>query len=218
MLLFLLLIQVAGSATECTPRPHDVTNPSPEKDPRAPDMFHVSWGVVGDSADSSSASRIVLEVTRAWSPLGVDRFYQLILDNYYDCNGFFRVVPDFVVQFGIAAQPEETKKWNTAIPDDPVTQSNLPGYVSFATAGPNTRTTQLFINTANNSQLDSQGFSPFALVISGMETVYDMYNPTPGNTNGIPQGAYTLGGNSWLLTNYPNVTLIAANGELRLKD
>ena len=199
-------------ADQCVPRPHNVENLSPAKDPRAPDVFHVTWDFIGNNAASSAS--IVLEVTRAWSPLGVDRFYQLVLDNYYDCAAFFRVVPDFVVQFGIAAQPNETEKWNTVIPDDPVTQSNLPGYVSFATAGPDTRTAQVFINTADNSQLDSQGFSPFAFVVSGIDAVYSMYNPTPGNTNGVPQEAYTLLGNPWILEKYPDITMIAATDGL----
>ena len=90
-----------------------------------------------------------------------------------------------MVQFGIASQPSETKKWNTAIPDDPVLKSNIPGTVTFATAGPDTRTAQIFINTVDNSRLDADGFSPFAEVISGMDAVLAIYNPTPDSSNGI---------------------------------
>ena len=88
--------------------------------------------------------------------LGADRFYQLVMDNYYNCATFFRVVPNFVVQFGIASQPDETTKWNVDIPDDPVKQSNLEGYLTFATAGANTRTTQIFINKQPKSSTPKQ--------------------------------------------------------------
>ena len=118
------------------------------------------------------------------------------------------MVPDFVVQFGIASEPTETHKWKNAIPDDPVLQSNLPGTVSFATGGPNTLTTQIFINTVDNSRLDDMGFSPFAKVISGMDTVLAIYNPTPGDGNGASQLHYTKQGNEWILEKYPEIDLI----------
>lgn len=119
---------------------------------------------------------------------------------------------DFVVQFGIAAEPDETAKWNTTIPDDPVLQSNLYGYVSFATAGPDTRTSQIFINTANNSRLDASGFSPFARVIQGMETVLALNNPTPGNSDGVDQDEYSEQGNPWILEYYPDIDIIQGDG------
>ena len=102
---------------------------------------------------------MVLEVNRSWAPIGADRFYALVGDRYYDDAAFFRVVPSFVVQ-GIAALPEETKKWDEPIQDDPVLVSN-PGTVTYAaTSQPNSRTTQIFINYVDNSGLDSQGFAP----------------------------------------------------------
>lgn len=178
-------------------------------DPASPESYRVSFETnVVDSTTGSAMPPIVLEVTRAWAPYGSDRFYALISDRYYDEAAFFRVVPDFVLQWGIAALPEETEKWSEPIPDDPVLKSNEVGYISYATAGPNTRTTQLFINYANNTSLDSQGFAPFAKVISGMETAIEVVNPTPGSSNGISQPAYTHGGNAWLLPRYPNVSLI----------
>lgn len=170
-----------------------------------PEQFTVRWYT------TQSNEPIILQVTHSWSPIGVDRFFQLIKDDYYQCNGFFRVVDSFVVQFGIAAVPTETSKWNTVIKDDPVIKSNTYGMVSFATAGPNTRTTQIFINTANNSQLDDMGFAPFAVVVSGMDIVEKMYNPTPNDSNGIDQDLYTEKGNVWLLQNYPDTTLIYSN-------
>ena len=108
----------------------------------------------------------MVEVTRAWSPRGADRFYNLVKYHFYDGAAFFRVLPGFVVQFGISARPEVSRVWeNATIPDDPVTQSNLRGTLTFATAGPNTRTTQVFINLADNTSLDGMGFSPFGKVI-----------------------------------------------------
>jgi peptidyl-prolyl cis-trans isomerase A (cyclophilin A) len=159
----------------------------PESDPVAPDTFTVVWNT------TVSTQPIVLEVIREWSPLGVDRFYQLIQDNYYDCAAFFRVVPDFIVQFGIASDPNETEKWSTTVPDDPVLESNLYSYVSFATAGNNTRTAQLFINTADNSHLDALGFSPFGRIIEGMGVVLavNIYDPRRIRTRILPLG--TLG-------------------------
>jgi peptidyl-prolyl cis-trans isomerase A (cyclophilin A) len=116
---------------------------------------------------------------------------------------------DFVVQFGIASQPNETAKWdNSPIEDDPVVRSNTFGYVSFATSGPNTRTTQIFVNLANNSRLDAEGFAPFARVVSGMDTVLALANPTPGDSDGVDQGNYTMLGNPWILEYYPDVDLI----------
>lgn len=112
------------------------------------------------------------------------------------------------VQYGIAADPAETAKWDTAIPDDPVLKSNDQWTVTYATAGPDTRTTQLFINYVNNAQLDDQGFAPFAVVTSGFDTALSIVNPTPDSSNGINQAAYTKGGNAWLLDHYPNTTLI----------
>ncbi len=115
---------------------------------------------------------VVVEVFPGWAPKGAARFRELVEDGFYDGCRFFRVVPNFVVQFGINGDPAVHSKWDTKIPDDPVTESNLRGTLTFATSGPNTRTTQLFINLKNNSSsLDGQGFSPFARVVSGMEFV-----------------------------------------------
>jgi peptidyl-prolyl cis-trans isomerase A (cyclophilin A) len=120
---------------------------------------------------------------------------------------------DFVVQFGIASDPNETSKWSSStIPDDPVVESNTFGFVSFATSGPNTRTTQIFINLANNSRLDAEGFSPFARVASGMDVALSLANPTPGDPDGVDQDNYTEMGNPWILEYYPDVDLIEGDG------
>lgn len=117
-------------------------------------------------------------------------------------------LPDFVVQFGIASDPEETSKWDISILDDPVTQSNLKWTITYATGGPNTRTSQLFINLQDNSSLDRQGFSPFGKVVSGMDVLTAIYNPTPRNSGGANQGAYEENGNEWILETYPDIDMI----------
>ena len=150
---------------------------------------------------------VVIEVTRAWAPLGVDRFYNLVKNHYYDGATFFRVLPGFVAQFGISARPAVSKVWtNAKIPDDPVTQSNLRGYLTFATAGPNTRTTQIFINLADNPRLDGMGFAPFAKIVEGMDVVeqfYTGYGEGAPRGNGPDQGRITDEGKVYIDKNFP---------------
>jgi len=150
---------------------------------------------------------VVIEVTRAWAPLGVDRFYNLVKNRYYDGATFFRVLPGFVAQFGISARPAISKVWtNAKIPDDPVTQSNLRGYLTFANAGPNTRTTQIFINLADNTRLDGMGFAPFAKIVEGMEVVEQFYTGYGEGTprgNGPDQGRLTDEGKVYIDKNFP---------------
>jgi len=189
----------------CKTGPHKMRNLYPDPDPQAPENFEFTWQttVAGREDDE-----IVIQVNRAWSPHGVDRFYQLLLDGYFDCAPIFRVAPGYVVQLGIASEPEEFKKWDTPIPDDPVKQSNKYGYIAFAAAGPGSRTTQIFINLADNTQLDSMGFAPFAKVVKGMDIIEALYNPTPGEKYGITQEPIRQNGNKWILEKYPKVDLI----------
>lgn len=134
----------------------------------------------------TSKGAFVVEVTRAWAPKGADRFYNLVKNGFYDDVRFFRVISGFMVQFGINGNPATMARWRTAqIGDDPVTQSNKRGTVTFATAGPNTRTSQVFINFADNSNLDGMGFAPFGRVVSGMNVV-DALNAEYGE--GAPRG------------------------------
>jgi len=184
----------------------------PATDPTAPApaefdvTFHttVKGGTTGD---------IKLHVTRAWSPNGVDRFYELLMlkpQSYYTENGFFRVMPGFVVQFGIAGDPTVSNAWaNKNIPDDPVLKSNIAGTVSYATAGPNTRTTQLFINYADNSFLDSQGFSPFAQLIDAdsmatAKAIFSGYGQSPS------QSLIYQSGNSYLQQQFPKLDYLVS--------
>ncbi len=154
----------------------------------------------------------VVEVRRAWSPLGADRFYNLVRDGFYDGASFFRVLPGFVAQFGISARPEVSRVWSAAkIQDDPVVQSNLRGSLSFATAGPNTRTTQVFINLADNPRLDGMGFSPFGKVIDGMDVVdklYSGYGEGAPSGNGPEQGRIEGEGKPYIDKNFPRLDTI----------
>ncbi len=155
---------------------------------------------------------IVLEVNRAWAPRGADRFYDLVKIGYYNDVAFFRVIDEFMAQFGIHGDPKVNKKWEPArINDDPVKESNVRGAISFATAGPNTRTTQLFINYGDNSQLDQRGFAPFAKVIQGMEVVGALYKDYG---EGVPRGGgpsqelMESQGNSYLRAQFPKLDYI----------
>jgi peptidyl-prolyl cis-trans isomerase A (cyclophilin A) len=156
---------------------------------------------------------VVLEVVRDWAPNGADRFYNLVKIGFYNDVAFFRVIDGFMAQFGIHGDPKVAAKWREArIADDPVKQSNLRGFVSFATAGPNTRTTQLFINYADrNAQLDRSGFAPFARVIQGMEVVdslYSGYGEGAPNGAGPNQGLVQMQGNAYLRANFPKLDYI----------
>lgn len=134
----------------------------------------------------TSKGPFVLEIHRDWAPAGADRFYNLVKNGFYDNDRFFRVISNFMVQFGINGDPKVSAVWREAnIKDDPVRQSNSRGMITFATAGPNTRTTQVFINFADNGALDRMGFAPFGRVVSGMNVVDALYN---GYGEGAPQG------------------------------
>jgi peptidyl-prolyl cis-trans isomerase A (cyclophilin A) len=144
----------------------------------------------------TSVGVFVVQVHRDWAPKGADRFYNLVKYGYYDDSRFFRVLPNFMVQFGINGDPSIQSSWLDAnITDDPVKASNKRGYITFATAGPGTRTTQVFINFADNARLDAQGFAPFGEVISGMEVVDKInaeYREQP------EQGRIQMQGNAYL--------------------
>jgi len=145
---------------------------------KAPETFKVKV--------ETSKGPFVITVHRAWAPLGADRFYNLVRAGFYDDVRFFRVLDNFMAQVGMNGNPEVQAAWDRArISDDPVKESNKRGYVTFATAGPNTRTTQIFINFKDNAALDKQGFAPFGEVTSGMDVVDSLYN---GYGEGAPRG------------------------------
>ena len=154
----------------------------------------------------------VVEVTRAWAPRGADRFYNLVKNGFYDNVRFFRVISGFMVQFGINGDPAIMSQWRSAqIPDDPVTQSNTRGMITFATAGPNTRTSQVFINFADNARLDQSGFAPFGKVVSGMNFV-DALNAEYGEGaprgRGPDQSRLQSEGNAYLAKDFPRMDYI----------
>ncbi len=168
------------------------------KQEQAPATFKVMF--------DSSAGPFVVEVHRAWAPNGADHFYNLVKSGFYDEARFFRVVPNFMVQFGIAGDPAVQKKMGASIKDDPVKESNKRGFVTFAqTAAPNSRSTQIFINFKDNSFLDSQRFAPFGQVTSGMDSV-DKINADSGEKPN--QGSIQQQGNVYLKASFPKLDYI----------
>ena len=198
-----LALAVSGCRSESKTSPSAAAEPAakgPEQtNDRAPDQFKAKF--------STSKGDFVIEVTRAWAPHGADRFYNLVKSGFYDEARFFRVMPGFIVQWGIHAKGEPgMAKWRDAtIPDDPVTQSNTPGMVSFAMAGPGSRTTQVFINYGNNAKLDGMGFAPFGKVVEGMsvaEAINAEYGQSPN------QGMIQRSGNEYLNRDFPKLDYI----------
>ena len=181
-----------------------LTNPNaPEVNETAPAVYKVKF--------ETSEGDFEVEVTRAWAPRGADRFYNLAKHGWFDENRFFRVVPKFMVQFGINGDPNLSKWWrNARIADDPVTQSNKRGMITFAKTGePDSRSTQVFINFADNTFLDPQGFAPFGRVVTGMDVV-DRLNSEYGETPSKGQGQFMIQtqGNAFLQSNFPNLDYI----------
>lgn len=173
----------------------------------APDNFVVQFELSLPAPNTF----VHFNVSRKWAPMGVDRFYKLLTlpeGSYYNNNSFFRVVPNFVVQFGINGVPAVSQKWENAnIQDDPVVLSNLAGTLCFATSGPNTRTTQLYVNYADNSKLDAQGFAPFAKLSSATDlqilaNINAQYGQQPD------QGLIYSQGDSYLQTSFPLLTYL----------
>jgi peptidyl-prolyl cis-trans isomerase A (cyclophilin A) len=171
---------------------------------QAPDMYRVNL--------DTSKGPIVIEVHREWAPQGADRFYNLVQNGFYDDLRFFRVISGFMVQFGIHGTPGIQAPWrNAQIKDDPVKQSNKRGTITFATAGPNTRTTQVFINFADNTGLDKQGFAPFGQVVTGMDVVdklYSGYGEGAPRGKGPDQGRIQAEGNAYLTKEFPQLDYI----------
>jgi len=165
---------------------------------QAPDLYRVKF--------TTTHGDFVVEVHRAWAPIGADRFYNLVVNNFFTDAAFFRYVPGFIVQFGIPAKPEIARVWyNANIKDDPVKQGNTRGTLVFATAGPNTRTTQFFVNFADNTPLDGQGFAAFGSVVSGMGVVEGLYS---GYGEKPDQGRIQNEGKAYLDKNFPKLDSI----------
>jgi len=172
-----------------------------------PASLHATAPAVYDVKFHTTKGDFTMQVTRAWAPLGADRFYNLVEHHFYDGASLFRVVPGFVVQFGLSADPRVSAAWSHAnLKDDPVKESNGLGYITFAMAGPNTRTTQVFISLQNNARLDSMGFAPFGKVIEGMDVVEKFYGGY--GDNGPDQGLLTKEGKAYVEKNFPKLDTI----------
>lgn len=169
--------------------------------PKAPDHYRVKF--------ETTKGDFVVEVHRHWSPFGADRFHQLVQAGVYDNCKVFRAVKGFMVQFGIAADPQVSAQWKEKfIPDDPVVESNQRGTISFAKPGmPDSRTTQVFINYGDNARLDAMGFSPFGKVVEGMDVV-DKLNQEYGEETTRLQGRIYDEGNAFLEQAFPNLDAI----------
>lgn len=165
---------------------------------KVPEIFTVKF--------ETSKGDVHVKVNRSWAPKGADRFHAAVKAGFYDECRFFRVVPGFVVQFGINGDPKVQKKWRESpIKDDKVEESNVRGTITFATAGPDTRTTQLFINLKDNARLDDLGFAPFGKVVKGMDVVDKIYS---GYRERPDQGSIQSKGNTYLKESFPNLDYI----------
>lgn len=195
----------SGAEFESAEPTDPLLNPTSEAmNATAPDVFQVTF--------ETSKGDFIIEVQRELAPNGADRFYNLVRNGFFDDVRFFRVLDGFVAQFGIASDPQISAVWRQqAIPDDPVVGTNGRGSVTYAMAGPNTRTTQVFINYSDNSRLDEMGFAPFGMVVEGMDVVDSLYG---GYGEGAPQGAgpsqarIQAEGNAYLEADFPQLDYV----------
>ncbi|HVA57058.1 MAG: peptidylprolyl isomerase [Gemmatimonadaceae bacterium] len=196
LLVLAACVALAGCGTKKSPPPSSsATAPS-----TAPDSFRVAF--------TTSRGPFTVEVTRALAPRGADRFYHLVSIGYFTNVRFFRVVPGFIVQFGLSGDPALNVQWaSNTIPDDSVKETNARGTLVFAKAGPNTRSNQFFINLADNSRLDAMGFAPFGRVVDGMavvDSIYAGYGEQPDQTR------ITAEGNAYLSAAFPKLDYITS--------
>jgi peptidyl-prolyl cis-trans isomerase A (cyclophilin A) len=199
-------VGLAAAALVGCPPPSPTPRPG-ERSAAAPDSFRVAF--------ETSRGRFDAIAHRAWAPLGVDRFYDLVRRRYYDDARFFRVVSGFVAQFGLSGDPRVSEAWRSRpIADEPVRQSNRRGRIAFARGGPNTRTTQLYINLRDNTRLDTLsgfGFPPIAEVVSGMRVVDSLhagYGEGPPRGRGPAQDSIRASGNDYLGRVFPRLDFI----------
>lgn len=201
-----LQLAQADAAKEAPAKPADTAPAAPAAavedtsswPAEAPDVFKVKF--------ECSNGDFVVEIHKEWAPLGVERFYQICKEGVYNDARFFRVIPGFMVQWGIPGDPNLAAQWREAvIKDDPVIQTNSPGMISFATGGPNTRTTQVFINYGDNARLDGMGFAPFGKVVEGMDVVKAINAKHREDPN---QGLIQRKGNEYLKASFPDLDYI----------
>ncbi|HEY8311478.1 MAG TPA: peptidylprolyl isomerase [Gemmatimonadaceae bacterium] len=199
------LTTIAACATGMHPEPDPASARGDAYSARAPNHFLVRM--------ETSQGPITLSVHRDWAPRGADRFYYLVQNGLLNGERFFRVRANFIAQFGLNGDPAVIAAWKTrAIPDDSVRTSNMRGTLAYAMTGPNTRTTQIYINLANNPQLDAQGFAPFAEITSGMDAADRLYSgygeSAGGGVRAAKQGLIEAGGNAYLTRAFPKLDYI----------
>jgi peptidyl-prolyl cis-trans isomerase A (cyclophilin A) len=174
------------------------------KPPAVPETFKVKF--------TTSQGEFTVEANRAWAPIGVDRFHELLGLKYFDDNRFFRVVKGYIAQFGVNGDPKFHGKWRKrSIVDDKLVQSNERGTLTYAQAGPNSRATEIFINLKNNKSFDQQGFVPFAKVVEGMDVVdklYSGYGELLPTGREIDPGKVEERGNEYLNSRFPKLDYI----------
>jgi peptidyl-prolyl cis-trans isomerase A (cyclophilin A) len=204
--LSLALSSGAAAASAQTPNPNidKLKNPA-QLTEKAPDVFRARF--------DTSKGAFTVEVHRDWAPLGADRFYNLVKNGFFDDARFFRVIADFMVQFGINGNPAVQAPLREAtFKDDPVKQSNKKGYLTFAKSGlPNSRSTQVFINFQDNDNLDSQGFAPFGRIVDGMNVVQKLnsdYGDGAPSGRGPDQARIQMEGNAYLTKGFPKLDYI----------
>jgi peptidyl-prolyl cis-trans isomerase A (cyclophilin A) len=167
---------------------------------KAPAVFRASF--------TTTKGSFVITVHRKWAPRGADRFYNLVRSGFYDRQRLFRVIPGFVVQWGISETPKISRAWQHAtIRDDRVRHTNARGTVDFADAGPDTRSTQVFVNLGRNTQLDQSGFAPFGVVTSGLSTLQRLYHGY-GDQPASAQAQITQQGEAFLRKHFPKLDRI----------
>jgi peptidyl-prolyl cis-trans isomerase A (cyclophilin A) len=185
------------------PRPEDFRRAKAEADPQAPDTYAVKL--------TTTKGEIVIDVHREWAPRGADRFHRLVKEGYYTDVAFFRVLEGFMAQAGLHGDPVMNALWRERrIPDDPVVQGNVRGRVTFAMAGPDSRTTQFFINYGTPARLDSMGFAAFGQVrdMTAADALYAGYGEGAPKGAGPHQQRIHLEGNAYLKSEFPQLDYI----------
>jgi len=193
-----------GSSCLGAPVKEKLMNPATLNE-KAPETYRARF--------ETSKGPVTIEVHRDWAPSGADRFYNLVKNGYYDNCRFFRVISGFMVQFGIHGDPSVASVWRGArLKDDPVKKSNTRGKITFATSGPDSRTTQVFINFADkNRQLDAMGFAPFGEVVEGMDIVDKLYadfGEGAPSGRGPDQGRIQAEGNAYLMKDFSELDFV----------
>lgn len=193
----MLALAAVSAAVACSDKPATPARTAPVGP--APDSFRVAF--------ETTRGTFVVQVNRAWAPKGADRFYDLVAEHFFDDNGFFRVLPEYIAQFGVNNVRTINEAWEAKpLPDDKVVEKNDRGTLTFASDGPNSRTHQLFINLKDNAKsLDKEGFAPLGKVVDGMTVVDSIYS---GYGETVNYHLVATLGNSYLRRMFPKLDYI----------